>query len=44
MFVLFLAALAITTATARPVSVIAGRPVFDEKNQQKQGKYKHGGC
>jgi hypothetical protein len=43
-FVLFLAALAVTTAAARTVSVIAGRPVFDEKNQQEQGKYKYGGC
>jgi hypothetical protein len=39
MFVLFLTALASTMGTARPVSVMAGRPVFDEKNQQKQGKY-----
>ena len=43
-FVLFLATLAVTTATARPVSVIAGRPVLDEKNQQEQGKCNYGGC
>jgi hypothetical protein len=40
MNVLFLTALAITTGTARPVSVIDSRPAFDEKNQQEQGKDK----
>ena len=43
-FALFLTALTVTTGTLWPWSVIANGPVFDEKGQQKQCKYKYGSC
>jgi hypothetical protein len=42
-FALFLTALTVTTGTRWPWSVIANGPVFDEKDHQKQCKYKYGG-